>query len=882
MTGNEIRRRFLEYFRGHEHTEVASSSLVPTNDPTLLFTNAGMNQFKDTFLGLEERPYKRATTSQKCVRAGGKHNDLENVGRTARHHTFFEMLGNFSFGDYFKKEAIAYAWDFLTGTMGLAKDRLWATVYLDDDEAYGLWRDVVGVPEGRIVRLGEKDNFWAMGDTGPCGPCSEILYDQGENMSCGPNCGIGSCDCDRYLEIWNLVFMQFNRDDTGEMKPLPHPSIDTGMGLERLAAVVQGVQSNYDTDLLRNIISAAEALSGKVYGESEESDVSLRVLADHSRAVTFLIADGILPANEGRGYVLRRIMRRAARHGKMLGLNEPFLFRLAQAVAENMATAYPELKQLLPFVSRVIKSEEERFGETLDRGLKVLDEELAKLKAGGQKTLSGEITFKLYDTFGFPVDLTSDIIAKDGFGVDHAGFSEQMQRQQELSRKAWKGSGEEAIGEIYKNMLSEGLRSEFVGYEKFAATGNVIAILHDGERVSRAEKGQEVELLFDRTPFYGESGGQVGDEGRGEKDGAAFTVKSTIKPLDGLILHRALILEGELRLLDSCYLVVAREERLATARHHSATHLLQFQLQKVLGEHVKQAGSMVGPSRLRFDFSHFSPLSDAELEEIERRVNREIMANLPVHTENTSMDEAVKKGAMAIFGEKYGERVRMVSVGENSIELCGGTHVEATGDIGFFKIVSETGIAAGVRRIEALAGLAAWNYINQREKIIRKAAALLKGIPDELVARVERLQEQNKEQAREISSLKEKLVNANVGEGVCEGEGGLEEINKIPVLIRRVECEDPKDMRRIMDIYKQKNSAGITALGATHAGKALLIVHVGATWQKRYPAGTLVRELAAQVGGQGGGKPELAQAGGPDGARLEQALQHLRKLLEVE
>ncbi|MEA1923850.1 MAG: alanine--tRNA ligase [Pseudomonadota bacterium] len=885
MTGNEIRKKFLDYFCGQEHSEVSSSSLVPANDPTLLFTNAGMNQFKDTFLGLEERGYKRATTSQKCVRAGGKHNDLENVGRTARHHTFFEMLGNFSFGDYFKQEAIEYAWDFLTRVMELDAEKLWATVFLDDDEAYDLWKTVIGVPEERIVRLGEKDNFWAMGDTGPCGPCSEILYDQGESMSCGPDCGIGICDCDRYLEIWNLVFMQYNRDASGTMNPLPKPSIDTGMGLERLAAVVQGVQSNYDTDLLRQVIAAGEKISGKIYGDDNENDVSLRVLADHSRAATFLIADGILPANDGRGYVLRRIMRRAARHGKMLGLDDPFLYQLAEAVAEVMQQPYPELKKSLPFITRVIKSEEERFGETLDRGLKILDEEIERLKVSDSTTLSGEVTFKLYDTFGFPVDLTADIIEKDGFTVDHEGFTAQMQKQQELSRKAWKGSGEDAVDEIYKNLVNEGLKSEFVGYENFSAQGKVIAMLHDGGPVSLAEKGQEVEILFDRTPFYGESGGQAGDQGRGqiEENGevsVAFEIMTTTKPLDGLILHRARITDGQLRLNDECQLVVSREERLATARHHSATHLLQAKLQEVLGDHVKQAGSLVTPERLRFDFSHFSALTEAELEKIELLVNREIMANRSVYTEETSMDEAIKKGAMAIFGEKYGTKVRMVSMGEASIELCGGTHVESTGDIGFCKIVSETGIAAGVRRLEALTGIAAWNYVNQREKIMRQAATCLKGIPEELVERVERLQEQNKEQQKEISSLKEKLVSASVGGGGGGNAVPIEEINGVPVLVKRVECDDPKEMRQVMDAYKQKNSDGITLLGATHAGKAILIVHVGKVWQKKYPAGTLIRELAAKVGGKGGGKPELAQAGGPQGDQLDAALKHLRTLLQ--
>ncbi len=880
MTGSEIRRKFLDYFCRQEHTEVKSSSLVPANDPTLLFTNAGMNQFKDIFLGLEDREYKRATTAQKCVRAGGKHNDLENVGRTARHHTFFEMLGNFSFGDYFKEGAIRFAWDFLTNDMGLDPEKLWVTVYLDDDEAYNLWHEMIGVPKKRIVRLGEKDNFWAMGDTGPCGPCSEILYDQGPDMSCGAQCGIGSCDCDRYLEIWNLVFMQYNRDENGKMTPLPRPSIDTGMGLERLAAVVQGVRSNYDTDLLRNIIAAGERISGKTYGADPDHDVSLRVLADHSRATTFLIADGVLPANEGRGYVLRRIMRRAARHGKMLGLDEPFLYRLAESVAAEMGGAYPELKDSLPFVTRVIRSEEERFGETLDRGLKVLDEELEKLRLSGGTVLSGEVTFKLYDTFGFPVDLTVDIIEKDGFSVDHEGFEAEMKKQQEKSRQAWKGSGEEAVSAVYKNLAGEGLQSEFVGYDHFTGEGRVLALVHDGEVVSKAAAGQTVEILFDRTPFYGESGGQVGDTGRGEslEGEVLFEVEATTRPLAGIIMHRARIEAAELKLGDRCRLVVDREKRRATARHHSATHLLQAKLREVLGDHVKQAGSLVTPERLRFDFSHFSPLSEEEIERVENLVNREIMENLPVYIELGTMEDAAARGAMAIFGEKYGDIVRIVSMGEASTELCGGTHVDMTGNIGCFKIISETGIAAGVRRIEALAGFAALNHINNREKIMIEAASRLKGIPEELVERIDRLLDQHRDQQKEIAQLKQKLVSASVGGGGAAGPT-VEEFNGIPLLVRRVDCDDPKEMRKIMDVFKAKNPDGITLLGTEHAGKAILIVHVGKPWQKKYPAGALIRELAARVGGRGGGKPELAQAGGPEGDKLDAALEGLRELL---
>ncbi len=876
MTGSEIRQKFLEFFQEHDHAIVKSSGLIPLNDPTLLFTNAGMNQFKDVFLGLEQRDYLRATTAQKCVRAGGKHNDLENVGRTARHHTFFEMLGNFSFGDYFKEGAINYAWDFLTNHMGLPADKLWVTVFRDDDEAYDLWRRMIGVPEERIVRMGEKDNFWAMGDTGPCGPCSEILIDQGEEMSCGDRCGIGLCECDRYLEIWNLVFMQYNRDESGRLTPLPKPSIDTGMGLERLAAVVQGVKSNYDTDLLRDIIRAAEQIAGKTYGADRDHDVSLRVLADHSRAVAFLIADGVLPANEGRGYVLRRIMRRAARHGKLLGIDGPFLYRLAETVAVQMRDAYPDLHASLPFVTRVVRNEEERFGETLDRGLKILDEELEKMRASGSRVLPGEVVFRLYDTYGFPVDLTADIVAREGVSLDQEGFAAQMRRQQEQSRQAWKGSGEEAIGEIYKVLSQEGVRTEFVGYDRFQADGEVVCLLKDGEKVSRAEAGQEVEVICDRTPFYGESGGQVGDQGEAVGSGCRLEIVSTSRPLPEIIVHHARVREGTVALGERLRLTVAAEERLATQRHHSATHLLQAKLRQVLGEHVKQSGSLVTPERLRFDFTHFAALTAEELARVEALVNREIMANLPVSTEVTDMETAVRKGAMAIFGEKYGDRVRMVAMGEASVELCGGTHVGRTGDIGFFKIITESGIAAGVRRIEALAGMAAWRYVQEEEQNLRQAAELLKGTPAEVPEKIARLQEQLKEQQKEIGRLKNKLRSGGAGAGPA---AVVEDFRGIPLLVARVDCDDPKELRQVMDVYKQKNPDGVTVLGAAVGGKALLIVHVGAPWQQQHPAGQLIRELAAVVGGRGGGKPELAQAGGPEAARLDEALARVRELL---
>ena len=879
MTGSEIRQKFLDYFQANNHTIVKSSGLIPLNDPSLLFNNAGMNQFKDVFVGLEKRDYHRATTVQKCVRAGGKHNDLENVGRTARHHTFFEMLGNFSFGDYFKERAINYAWDFLTKEMGLPVDKLWVTVFNDDDEAYDLWHNMIGVPAERIVRMGEKDNFWAMGDTGPCGPCSEILIDQGEEMSCSDQCGIGLCECDRYLEIWNLVFMQYNRDADGSMKPLPKPSIDTGMGLERLAAVVQGVKNNYDTDLLRTIITAAEEISRKTYGDNEEHDVSLRVLADHSRATTFLIADGVLPANEGRGYVLRRIMRRAARHGKLLGINQPFLWRLAESVATQMQDTYPELAESLPFITRVIKNEEERFGETLDRGLKMLDDELEQLRQKDEDILPGEVIFKLYDTYGFPVDLTEDIVTIEQVTLDMAGFDAQMLVQQEKSRQSWKGSGEEAVGEVYKKMFQEGIKSIFTGYDRFQDDGKILLILKDGEQVSRATAGQEIEIVFDQTPLYGESGGQAGDQGRGVADNFTLEIKTTTKPLEGFIVHHAVVKEGTVSLGDTCSLTVDKQERLAIQRHHSVTHLLQAKLQEVLGEHVKQAGSLVTSERLRFDFSHFAALTREELDRVEALVNQEIMANLPVSTEITTMEEAVGQGAMAIFGEKYGDQVRMVSMGDASRELCGGTHVSRTGDIGFFKITSEGGIAAGVRRIEALAGMEAWRYVYNEEQILRDMVSLLKGAAvAALPEKIHRLQEQVKEQQKEIGRLKEKLRAAPAA-GSSGSGAAVEMVKDVPLLVSRVDCDDPKEMRQIMDVYKQKNPDGINVLGAEVAGKALLIVYVGSALQKKYQAGTIVRELAAVVGGKGGGRSELAQAGGPQAKNLDLALAKVRELL---
>jgi len=678
MTGKEIREKFLHYFAERGHAIVSSSSLIPHNDPTLLFANAGMNQFKDLFLGLEKRDYVRACSSQKCVRAGGKHNDLEQVGRTARHHTFFEMLGNFSFGDYFKKDAIAYAWEFLTRELGLDKDRLYVTVYKDDDEAAEIWHRQEGVPTERIYRFGEKDNFWSMGDTGPCGPCTEIFWDHGPGVGCGkPDCAVG-CDCDRYMEIWNNVFMQFNRDAKGNMTPLPKPSVDTGMGLERIATVLQGVKTNYDTDLLQGIIRYTARLGGKEYGADPKDDVSLRVIADHARAVTFLICDGILPSNEGRGYVLRRIMRRAARHGKMLGFAEPVLYRTVEAVTAIMADAYPELLEREEYIRKVVKAEEERFAETLDRGLAILNEEIGSLRRNGRTEIPGETLFKLYDTFGFPVDLTADIVESDGFTVDEAGFNACMERQREQAREHWKGSGEEGVGEVFKTLYNQGMRTAFTGYEGQTDYSTISAIVTVGgnQPVTEAKTGAEVEIITESTPFYGASGGQVGDTGTISSGSAHIQIIDTKRPYPDLIVHVGVVEKGTLRTGDAVDLKVESSERAATARNHTATHLLQTALKEVLGDHVKQAGSLVTPDRLRFDFTHFSPMTAEELRRVEELVNGFVMDNAEVSSREMSVAAAMDSGATALFGEKYGDRVRVVKVGV-SAELCGGTHVHA-------------------------------------------------------------------------------------------------------------------------------------------------------------------------------------------------------------
>ena len=876
MTGSEIREKFLKYFQERGHTIVPSSGLIPHNDPTLLFANAGMNQFKDVFLGLEKRDYARACSSQKCVRAGGKHNDLEQVGRTARHHTFFEMLGNFSFGDYFKKEAISFAWEFLTDVLNLDKNRLYVTVFRDDDEAADIWHSQEGVPKDRIFRFGEKDNFWSMGDTGPCGPCTEIFWDHGPDVGCkSPDCTVG-CDCDRYMEIWNNVFMQFNRDASGEMTPLPKPSVDTGMGLERIASVLQGVKSNYDTDLLQGVIRHVANLSGKSYGDDAKDDVSMRVIADHSRAVTFLICDGVLPSNEGRGYVLRRIMRRAARHAKMLGFSGPVLYRAVDAVQGIMGDAYPELKEREGYIKKVIKAEEERFADTLDRGLAMLNDEVDILRKRGGKSLPGEVAFRLYDTYGFPLDLTADIVANDGLAVDEEGFSAAMERQREKAREHWKGSGEEGIADIYKALYGGGIRSDFVGYHERSAFSVIRVLLRDGGRVEEAGPGEEVEIITEITPFYGEAGGQAGDTGRISTGNAHLRVESTIRPFPDMIVHRARVMDGIVRQGEGADLIVADNERSATARNHTATHLLQSALRIVLGDHVKQAGSLVTPERLRFDFTHFAQLTDGEISLVEDIVNEYIMENSAVTSREMSVGDALGSGATALFGEKYGDSVRVVKVGDVSSELCGGTHVRAAGDIGFFKIVAETGIAAGVRRIEALTGKGALSHVRKIEEERKRIASLVKAEGGDPVEKLERLISRQKELQREVDTLQSRL-NSSASADLLEN---VKHVSGVKVLAVRVEKGDPKGMRELSDTLKDRIGSGIIALGGESGGKANLLVAVTKDLIPRYHAGDLIKKVAGVIGGSGGGKPELAQAGGSLTEKLDEALGMLPALVE--
>ena len=874
MTGNDVRKKFLEYFEKREHRIMRSSSLVPADDPTLLFTNAGMVQFKRIFLGEEKRGYSRATTSQKCVRAGGKHNDLENVGYTARHHTFFEMLGNFSFGDYFKEKAIEFGWDLLTNGYGLPAEKLWVSIYLDDDEAADLWRTVVGVPEDRIIRFGEKDNFWAMGDTGPCGPCSEIHLDRGDDFGCGqPDCKLG-CECDRFLEIWNLVFMQFNRDADGNMTPLPKPSIDTGLGLERMVSILQDTPTNFEIDLIRPIIAKAEDLSEIAFGAAKPSDVAMKVIADHSRAAAFLIGDGVLPSNEGRGYVLRRIMRRAIRYGRNIGLTKPFLHSTADAVFELMKPSYPELSEAKAFITRVIKNEEERFSETLDKGLKLLEETLSEMEAGGENQVPGDLVFKLYDTFGFPVDIVRDVVRDRKLSIDMEGFESAMAGQRERSRKVASFSG---VGQAYKNLTAAGVRGIFEGYSGLEAEASVLLLVREGEEISKAVAGDTLELVAEATPFYGESGGQVGDRGIVTGPGGfEMAVVDTVKDPTGLIIHKGSVVAGAVEKGDTVHLAVDAGARKAIACNHTATHILHAALRGVLGDHVKQAGSLVAPDRLRFDFSHFSQIHRKDLDEIERRVNNRIRENVSVETVEMDAEEAFQSGATALFEEKYGDRVRVVSLSDFSKELCGGTHTEHTGNIGLFKIVSESSIASGVRRIEALTGAAAVEYFQQAVNTLHDAARTVKEKPENLAGRIETLIQSQKSLEKEVEKLKTEMA----GMAADQGEDETRSVNGVPLLVKAVAVDSPAALRDLADRFRDRMGSGIVVLGSSAGGKALLVVSVSKDLTKRFKAGDIIKPVAAAVGGGGGGRPDLAQAGGAKPENLARALEGVYGIVE--
>ncbi|MBW1613667.1 MAG: alanine--tRNA ligase, partial [Deltaproteobacteria bacterium] len=865
----KIREKFLHYFKDHGHEIVKSASLVPQDDPTLLFINAGMAPFKNLFLGLEKRSYTRATSSQKCVRAGGKHNDLNEVGYTNRHHTFFEMLGNFSFGDYFKEGAIDMAWELLTAGYGIPEKKLWVSVYTDDDEAYKIWNENIGVPHEKILRLGGEDNFWSMGNTGPCGPCSEIYIDQGAEVGCGkPTCKPG-CGCDRYLEIWNLVFTQYNREPDGALTPLPRPNIDTGMGLERLAAVLQGVYSNYDSDLFVDIVQLTEELAELRYGQDSKRDISFKVIADHSRTAAFLIADGIMPSNEGRGYVLRRIIRRAIRYGQVLGLKGPFLHRLTDKVVDLMNPDYPELGQSKRFIEEVVINEEQRFADTLFHGLSLLKEEMDQLRSKESHIIPGSLIFRLYDTFGFPPDLVEDIARDDDFSIDLEGFDKSMAEQRATSQRSWKGSGQEVIPEVYRMLDSRGLDCRFLGYETLRAEGKVISILKDGDLVDSACEGERVEIILDQSPFYSESGGQVGDTGWMRNDTLSIKIVDTIKYPANLIIHKGEIIEGVISVGNTVEEMVDEKRRKNIAQNHTATHLLQAALREILGEHVKQAGSHVGPERMRFDFTHFAQIPTERLQEIEMLVNLNIQKNLPVTTKIMPRDEAFKQNAIALFEERYGDNVRVITIGDGlSRELCGGTHVTATGDIGVFLLASEGAVASGIRRIEAFTGESAIQEIQKEMNNLKTISGLLKTVPDNIVTRVEHFIWEQKEKDREIELLKSKLLRKQSEDLINTAR----KINGVNVISQEVATNDPKDLREFGDHLKDKLKSGIIVLGARGNGKVFLLCRITPDLTNKFNAGEIIKNLSIFVGGKGGGRSDMAQGGGTKISALKNAL----------
>ncbi|AEI37323.1 MAG: alanine--tRNA ligase [Zymomonas mobilis subsp. pomaceae] len=887
ITTNEIRRSFLEYFAKNGHRIVPSAPLVPQNDPTLMFVNAGMVPFKNTFTGLESRPYKTATSSQKCVRAGGKHNDLDNVGYTARHHTFFEMLGNFSFGDYFKERVIELAWGLITKEWGLDPNRLCVTVYHTDEEAFQLWRKIAGLPEDRIIRIATSDNFWSMGDTGPCGPCSEIFYDHGPEIPGGPP-GSPDEDGDRFVEIWNLVFMQYEQVDAETRLDLPRPSIDTGMGLERIASVLQGVHDNYDTDTFKALIAASGELSGTA--TDGQFKASHRVIADHLRASGFLVADGVLPANEGRGYVLRRIMRRAMRHAHLVGAKEPLMYRLVPALLSEMGVAYPELVRAKALIEETLKLEETRFRQTLANGLKILEEETAHLKTGD--TLAGEVAFRLYDTYGFPYDLTADALRARDLTVDQAGFDKAMAEQRRAARAAWKGSGEKASDEIWFDIADQSGSTEFTGYTSEKGSGQVVALIKDGKRVEVASQGDEVTIITNQTPFYGESGGQKGDTGviTDSKD-LKVLITDTQKPLGRLHAHMGKIEKGQIKIGDDLQMAVDIEHRNRLRANHSATHLLHAALRDTLGQHVSQKGSMVSADRLRFDFSHQKALSDQEIATIEAEVNRQILGNAPVSTRLMTPEAAVEAGAMALFGEKYGDEVRVLSMGKTitqdsdeiawSVELCGGTHVSDLGKIGLFHIISETAVSSGIRRIEAVTGEAARVWLVDRDRLLREAASILRVVPEDVPLRTAALIEERRKSERALSDAKKALALASANGGQVGQEAKPEKVGSYQFIGQVMEGLDPKALRGLIDENKKVLGSGIVALITINEGRASVAIGITDDLKDKLSAVDLVRKAVELLGGKGGGgRPDMAQGGGPDGNEAPKALEAIRQLLE--
>jgi alanyl-tRNA synthetase len=874
-SSSEVREAFLSYFEDRKHKRIRSGPLVPENDPTLLFVNAGMNQFKDVFLGLEKRNWKRAVTSQKCMRVSGKHNDLETVGRTARHHTFFEMLGNFSFGDYFKKKAIEYAWELCTDIYQIAPDRLSITVFQEDEDALTIWRDYIGIPEARIWKMGKKDNFWSMGDTGPCGPCSELHYDTGTSPAGHTDCS-PECDCGRYVEIWNLVFMQFNRTSDGQVIPLPSPSIDTGMGLERISCVLQGVQSNYDTDLFRPIIAEACRLTSVRYGDNSENDVSLRILSDHSRACAFLIDNGVIPSNEGRGYVLRKILRRAIRHGQKLGMQDPFIFTLAALVSELMSDAFPELKQSREYTAQIVKLEEEQFSTTLSHGMQILNEICETASKGKSTMLPGAELFRLYDTYGFPLDLAQEIADERGFEIDEAGFYAEMEKQKTRARASWKG-GDKEIKPVYQELVERGLETEFKGYDQMIPVpGKVLAIVQGGTLVSKVGAGETADVILDQTPFYAEAGGQVADRGVIENEAFRASVDQVFTPVSGVRLHTIRVEQGSLQTDDTVTSSISTADRISTARNHTATHLLHAALREVLGQHVKQSGSLVAPDRLRFDFTHYKSLPDHEIREIETLVNLKIRENIEVQTRVSDLETAIREGATALFGEKYQEQVRVVEISEFSMELCGGTHVSRTGDIALFKLVSENSISAGVRRVEAITGESAIQQFFDDASLIRQLSDELHVQKKDLSSTVDRIARELKEVRKELDETRLKLAQRDSG-NVLES---AREIKGVQVLSQKVESMDRNALRQLADRLKNQLKTGVVVLGAPIDGKVGLVVMVTPDLTDRIQASDLIRKIAPIVKGGGGGKPDMAEAGGKDPSRLNEALEQTYVLVE--